>query len=329
MHLANPITRRLTVLLATVLVKVVGPSGNCVTARALVDQCAQSSFISKRLCQSLGLRGTSTIQKVMGLGGCQQAVSKRLVSFILKPHFESTFSCTVNAYVIRKVSSYIPSNNIISSEWEHIHGLTLADPGYYKAKEVDLLLSAAVHARIMEGQIKKGKPGQPIAMLTSLGWMLSGDAQTRLRDDVLSTVHHCQDEENLNELLSRFWKQEDLPVSKKILSPDERECEEFFLSTYRRHISGRYIVRLPLKDGETAETVRLGSSYPAALMMQKQMERKFQRDCRFKEKYQAFIKEYVELGHMKEATGKTEETDSCFYLPDHGVWKDSSTTTKL
>ncbi|KAG8226155.1 hypothetical protein J437_LFUL007392 [Ladona fulva] len=284
LYLANPTSHRPTVLLATVLVKVIGPNGNYVLARALVDQCAQLSFISESLCQRLRLKERSTFQKVLGLDGCRQAVSRKAVFFTLKPYFESKFSSIVDAYVIKSVSSYTPASNILSSEWEHLHDLTLADPEFREAKEIDLLLSAAVHAQIMEGEIKKGKPGEPIAMLTSLGWMLSGDAKMQPHDNQNSIVHHCQ-EESLNKLLSRFWKQEELQIPNKILTPDEQECEELFLSSYRRHISGRYIIRLPLKDGETAETKQLGSSYFPALRMQTQMERKFQCDGEFKKRY--------------------------------------------
>ncbi|XP_076483013.1 uncharacterized protein LOC117165285 [Bombus vancouverensis nearcticus] len=56
--------------------------------------------------------------------------------------------------------------------------------------------------------------------------------------------------------------------------------------------------------------------------------RRFQRDKRFEADYRAVIQEYVELGHMTKIT-----TDNCtddgYFLPHHGVIKESSQTTKL
>ncbi|XP_033314658.1 uncharacterized protein LOC117213421 [Bombus bifarius] len=56
--------------------------------------------------------------------------------------------------------------------------------------------------------------------------------------------------------------------------------------------------------------------------------RRFQRDKRFEADYRSVIQEYVELGHMTKIT-----TDNCtddgYFLPHHGVIKESSQTTKL
>nr|XP_033204841.1 uncharacterized protein LOC117165607 [Bombus vancouverensis nearcticus] len=56
--------------------------------------------------------------------------------------------------------------------------------------------------------------------------------------------------------------------------------------------------------------------------------RRFQRDKRFEADYRAVIQEYVELGHMTKIT-----TDNCtddgYFLPHHGVIKESSQTTRL
>jgi len=50
-----------------------------------------------------------------------------------------------------------------------------------------------------------------------------------------------------------------------------------------------------------------------------------------KREYTKFINEYLDLGHMK-LVSKIEQNlseSSCFYLPHHAVFKESSSTTKL
>ena len=63
------------------------------------------------------------------------------------------------------------------------------------------------------------------------------------------------------------------------------------------------------------------------------MERRFERDVKFKEMYHNFMQDYIDSGHMK-LVGRLDKVDFskfdnyCF-LPHHGVLKESSTTTKL
>ena len=49
------------------------------------------------------------------------------------------------------------------------------------------------------------------------------------------------------------------------------------------------------------------------------------------EKFQAVIQEYLDLGHAQPVSQQelTTPTQDCYYLPMHGVHKESSSTTKL
>ncbi|XP_046402966.1 uncharacterized protein LOC124168742 [Ischnura elegans] len=168
-----------TVLLSTAWVKVLGPHGNVVSARALLDQCAQSSFITESLCQRLRLDKKSASVVVSGLGNSLHMKCKGSVSVIIKPRFMSTFSCHTEALVVPKVTLYKPSL-LTRDNWPHLKELELADPKYFQAGQIDLLLGAAVHARVVEGRVVKGEANHPIAMATALGWILSGETNAVL-----------------------------------------------------------------------------------------------------------------------------------------------------
>ncbi|XP_046399398.1 uncharacterized protein LOC124165903 [Ischnura elegans] len=168
-----------TVLLSTAWVKVQGPHGNVVLARALLDQCAQSSFITESLCQRLRLDKKSASVVVSGLGNSHHMKCKGSVSVLIKPRFMSTFSCHTEALVVPKVTLYKPSL-LTRDNWPHLKELELADPKYFQAGQIDLLLGAAVHARVVEGRVVKGEANHPIAMATALGWILSGETNAVL-----------------------------------------------------------------------------------------------------------------------------------------------------
>ena len=103
---------------------------------------------------------------------------------------------------------------------------------------------------------------------------------------------------------------------------EEQSCEDHFRTTQQRLPSGRHMVRLPFR-----EAVELGESRPGARRMLLRMETKFIKEPAFAEAYQSFMREYKQLTHM--SVIGDDSLGPAYYLPHHGVWKESSTTTKL
>ncbi|XP_048269307.1 uncharacterized protein LOC105666727 [Bombus terrestris] len=123
--------------------------------------------------------------------------------------------------------------------------------------------------------------------------------------------------------LARFWEIDEVPPTAHI-SEAERQCEEHFRNHVQRTNERRYVVALPFNE----TTPSLGSSKAMAMKPLRSLCHRFQRDKRFEADYHAVIQEYLELGHMTKTT-----TDHCtedgYFLPHHGVIKESSQTTKL
>lgn len=63
----------------------------------------------------------------------------------------------------------------------------------------------------------------------------------------------------LQDMLTKFWKQEELPSSTTtLLKPDEVDCEHHFLITHSRDSSGHYVVHLSfVSDPNKPESRRL------------------------------------------------------------------------
>ena len=77
------------------------------TVRALIDQCAQSSFVTEELCQRLHLKKRRTHMPISGIG--QGRINCDVeVMVTIRPHFESDFICNFSAYVLPKITSYKP-----------------------------------------------------------------------------------------------------------------------------------------------------------------------------------------------------------------------------
>ena len=112
---------------------------------------------------------------IHGVGNNAAAVSSEVVRFSIKPHFQSDFSCEVQALVLRRISAYPPPALQGSLKLAHLDNLDLADPNFCERGHIDLFLGASVHAKIMGGRIIKGKANEPIASLSLLGWLISGE----------------------------------------------------------------------------------------------------------------------------------------------------------
>ena len=204
----------------------------------------------------------------------------------------------------------------------------MADPNFIDKAHIDLLLGASVHSRIIEGRGIRGRENEPIASISSLGWLISGEVPgSKVDSNLLSISLHCDEDPPLDEILQRFWCMEEL--SKNLCTAEEQECEAHFQSTHSRDPYGRYIVRLPFKV--PAKRPQLGDSYISALHCLQRMKMRFEKDEQVKVAYNDFMSEYLSLNRMVLAAKAPvqKDADDCYFLPHHGVWKVSSSTTKL
>ncbi|XP_044313301.1 uncharacterized protein LOC123037303 [Drosophila rhopaloa] len=110
-----------------------------------------------------------------------------------------------SAYVLNSVTSGLPSLSFSPKRWDHIQGLPLADPSYYRSKRVDLILGVDLLAQIMLPDTKIGLPDEPIARL---GWILSGRAEGVTKSSELRCHRVTLDTESL---LKRFCEVESVP----------------------------------------------------------------------------------------------------------------------
>lgn len=192
--------------------------------------------------------------------------------------------------------------------------MKLADPDFDKPGNIDMLLGASFFWQVIKnGKYELGKDC-PVLQGTKLGYIISGSVPQTTNQT------HCHLLQ-LSEQLAKFWTIEDCQTN-VILSAEEIACENHFVLNTTRDSSGRFIVEIPFKE----QVDKLGESKQRAVKQFYSLERKLTSDPYLKNRYINFMNEYLSLGHMN----KVENSDSIsYFLPHHGVLKESSETTKL
>jgi hypothetical protein len=110
-------------------------------------------------------------------------------------------------------------------------------------------------------------------------------------------------------------------MKNKVLTQEEKTCEDHFKLYTRRLETGRYEVRLPLADNVD----KLGESYDTAKTRFLALEKRLLKQPHVKKEFSDFLEEYIQLGHMTSLNeSEQNKTFPCFYLPRNGVFKETS-----
>ncbi|XP_029162050.1 uncharacterized protein LOC114933579 [Nylanderia fulva] len=291
---------------------------------------SEVSFVSESVAQLLKLSRQAAAIPILGIGAHRSSISNGLVCLKVISQVHKDSSLEVDALVLPKLTSYLPPARVEYTQWPHIQGLELADPNFATPEKIDLILSVTVHAQILKDGIRRGNIGEPIAQETTLGWVLSGplsndNQKTNAMENNSVIGLQCSLDSELLELLQRFWTQEEIaPASQISMSPEESQCEEHFNMTHSRDVNGRFVVRLPLKTSVS----EFGDSRSIALKALYRMEKRFETNPSLKIQYIDFLREYRSLDHMRPVASNRAQSRE-FFLPHHGVTRETSTTTKL
>ncbi|XP_076660104.1 uncharacterized protein LOC143363391 [Halictus rubicundus] len=316
-----------TLILATAIVGIEVYPGERIFVRALIDPCSEVCLIGESIVQRYKLSRKPFNIPLEGVDSMRSRPRGR-VNLTVSSRLDHTVSYSVDAVILPRLSSYEPPTTACPNAWPHLANLEMADPEITSRQPIELLLGADVYALILREGLRTGAAGAPIAQATTLGWIVTGPPgeSESSPSNPRRIVLHCAVDDDISTLLQKFWSLEEVvaPPSSSELTADEDECENHFARTHTRDRTGRYIVRLPFKRALSV----LGDSRRTAAAMLSKLERRFLNAEDLAEKYRSFLDEYLQLNHMEIATG-IRENSKIFYLPHHGVWRESSTTTKL
>ncbi|XP_073956540.1 uncharacterized protein [Choristoneura fumiferana] len=205
--------------------------------------------------------------------------------------------------------------------------IPLADELFYVPSEIDCVIGSGLFPHLL----LSGKVTHPetrvIAMQSTLGYIVMGEAESDLYSSQNSSVScHAfieNSDVNLNNMVQKFWNLESLPA-RKILSPEEQQCEKLFNETISRESDGRYVVSLPFSD----DPRQLGDSYKTAKRRLLSLERRLDSDPNLRLGYNATMQDYMDKGYL-EKVSEPQAPTLAYHIPHRAVYRPDKDTSKI
>jgi hypothetical protein len=307
------------VVLPTAVVSMIAANGETWPTRCLLDQCAQSNYVTEDFVQKLKLRKKRTCVRTQGVGGIGGMI-KSLVTIRMQVGDLDSPPVVFKALVVRSVTGTLPSVPVHIDWSNYKEKLTLADPKFNKPASIPILLGSKVYSQVLLEGLRH-RDGF-LLQNTRLGWIVSGT-----NDDVakskLTSCHVSLSE--VEQKILAFW---DIPVAQDDQDEAEDElCTKLFKEKHQRLEDGRYVAPIPWKPNAP----QLGDSYTKALGFYLAQERRLSKDPEHKKMSDDFMREYLELGHMIPIPPEKQRdmTGDAYYIPHFSIMKKDAVTTKL
>lgn len=315
-------------LISTVKVMIQDSQGNWQIVRAILDSGSDENLITQDMANKLGLTLTTIKKSIHGVNNQKTPVRYELNATVKsRYHKHNDYVNKFKFLVFPAITGTLPSFFMDSKQFNLPANYFMADDEFNIPAKVDMLIGVKCFwdCMLME---KHTLSNNAILIHTKFGWIVSGEAQmsnlASSSNSLLVTSHTLHSKESLEEKLEKFWTIEQCEPKAKLLTNEEKFCEDLYVKTTQRDSNGRYIVNLPFKSNIN----ELSNNLLNAIQRFKYLESRFKQNKEFYDKYKQFIDEYEKLGHMSEVKDVNLSLNS-YYLPHHGVIKNDSTTTKL
>ncbi|XP_008183125.1 uncharacterized protein LOC103309446 [Acyrthosiphon pisum] len=308
------------VFLATAVVTVKDSNGSYHKCRAVLDSGSQVNFISKELSRVLGLKQRTNVLPICGIGTSKTqsgaSVDVTISSSVKK--FDVEITCHILPVIVNDLSA-IPTPR---DGWNIPNEFVpfLADPTFCKSGSIDLLIGSALFFDLIGTERIPLVTGKLCLQDSKFGWIVTGVIDATCLVNIGETLERDSD---VNDRTDDSAHYDNSKCNQRYLEEDK--ALHHFQNNTRRNEEGRFIVRLPIN----ISTDMLGNTLIMATTRFLSVERRLQRDDKLRTEYTRFMKEYLEMGHMKQVQNEVELPVLSCYLPHHAVQKESSLTTKI
>ena len=311
-----------SVALQTALAKVNDKKG-C-NVRVLFDSGSHRSFISAKAVENLGLRPVRRENLSIKAFGCRETDDsmRDVVEFCLLPLMGGK-RVKVSCYVVDNITS-IANIHVekVKKLYPHLHMIYFSDVSRFEDKlNIQILIGSDFQWEFMEGEEIRGGPHEPVAVKTTLGWVLSGP----LKGEKFDSSPQCSvnllpcepSAKGIEEQVNKLWDLDSLGIRPKD-NVHEALLDDIVFT------GERYSVSLPWKEGHGP----LPLNYNKCVARLKSQIRKLKQDPKILHEYDRIISEQLQTGIISKVS-KMEDAGRVSYLPHSAVVRENAETTKV
>ncbi|GFW24348.1 DUF1758 domain-containing protein [Trichonephila clavipes] len=261
---------------------------------------------SDECLRGLNALGEQASSKDCWIAGVTAGQTKGCVDLVIGSQ-SSNERLEVNAFILNKVTSQIPSGFLDVNDLDYLKSIPLSDEEFMSPKKCDIILGSDCFFDILRSGKIVGSEMNPLHKELCLdGLLQENNVKNKEPHELYSHFLSTENELNTDSLFQRFWETEELSVKKQFLSDEEQFCENHFKSNFKYNDEGRFVVKLPIYR----DTSRLGNTKEIVISRLLAMERRFQVDKDFERQYKNFMIEYESLGHMIPMENNVKSMDS-------------------
>ena len=250
-HALNPNTQ---ILMQSAIAQVSKhPNGHYHQARLLFDTGSHRTFIPENMRIKLNLEPVYKESLHVTTFGSNQSKKTNydVVTFNLLSRKEDI---SINALVTTTICPPLQNTKNVTLPLEFKH-LELAEPLHSsEERKVDILIGSDYYTHLITGKMNQSKDESLLATESKVGWLLSGSIPKTISTNhppwatSSYTIHINQEDEKLDELLTKFWEVNEIP---EIHTPEHENVSEKFLKTIHFDKAlGTYNVQLPWKSNK-------------------------------------------------------------------------------
>ena len=313
-------TESLEVLLQVVPLKVIGKNGKAITTYGLIDSGSDITMIDPSLTTQLNIDGDpgELSLSTVNARGVQEEGMK--VNFrIASVNQEDQEIAVRGAWAVKDLA--IPLKHATSSNdikrCPHLQHIRCPD---VERKKISVLIGTNIQEAFVPLEVKKGKPNEPLAIRSCLGWSILGRCPSSNIKRQFNLNQICHEEPSLSRQLEEFWKVESYGTNKheaKPLSVEDRKAEGIIENTITK-VDGHYQMDLLWRQEDPV----LPYNRVLAEARIQHLKKRFRRDAVLEAKYRAVIEDYVAKGYAGKMTSEeaAQRTNITWYLPHHPVF---------
>lgn len=215
------------------------------TLRALGDTGAHPNVIGHKIVKHYYSKASMVQGNMIGIGN-QSLQIKRKIVLGLQPWYENDPSkiIRVTFWILPKATEWnpmLPERDIQCAEISNEIPLELADPLFWKADNVSMILGVGTWTSILKENLKRLNSNL-ICQESKFGHVIYGQIGENKSGEIKGHVHSIEENslEDLNRAIKRFWEFEDLPMcTNKDL--EHELVEQAFQETHYRDLLLKFL----------------------------------------------------------------------------------------